>query len=46
MKKKGKDVYVEIDRVRDKGNIGKVIRKEDEVGEKGVIIIGEKKDKY
>jgi len=40
------DVYVALDRVRDPGNLGTIIRTCDAVGVKGVILIGETSDPY
>ncbi|AIJ69088.1 TrmH family RNA methyltransferase [Brucella suis] len=46
LKPKGNDVYVALDRVRDPGNLGTVIRIADAVGAKGVILIGDTTDPY
>lgn len=46
LKPKGNDVYVALDRVRDPGNLGTVIRTADAVGAKGVILIGDVTDPY
>lgn len=46
LKPKGNDVYVALDRVRDPGNLGTVIRTTDAVGAKGVILIGDTTDPY
>ncbi|MEE9039723.1 RNA methyltransferase [Brucella melitensis] len=46
LKPKGNDVYVALDRVRDPGNLGAVIRTADAVGAKGVILIGDTTDPY
>ncbi|WP_375730677.1 TrmH family RNA methyltransferase, partial [Brucella ceti] len=46
LKPKGNDVYVALDRVRDPGNLGTVIRTADAVGAKGVILIGDTTDPY
>lgn len=43
---KGNDVYIALDRVRDPGNLGTVIRTADAVGAKGVILIGDTTDPY
>ena len=43
--KKG-DVYIALDRVRDPGNLGTIIRTADAVGAKGVILIGDTTDPY
>jgi len=40
------DIYVALDRVRDPGNLGTIIRTCDAVGGKGVILIGETSDPY
>ncbi len=40
------DVYVALDRVRDPGNLGTIIRTADAVGAKGVILIGETTDPF
>ena len=42
----GSDVWVALDRVRDPGNLGTVIRTVDAVGAKGVILIGETTDPF
>ncbi|WP_208437157.1 TrmH family RNA methyltransferase [Bartonella taylorii] len=39
-------VYVALDRVRDPGNLGTIIRTADAVGAKGVILIGETTDPF
>ncbi|WP_336293757.1 TrmH family RNA methyltransferase [Bartonella sp. CB169] len=41
-----KDVYVALDRVRDPGNLGTIIRTADAVGAKGVLLIGETTDPF
>ena len=46
LKPKGNDVYIALDRVRDPGNLGTVIRTADAVGAKGVILIGDTTDPY
>ncbi|WP_273759064.1 RNA methyltransferase [Bartonella sp. ML70XJBT.G] len=46
IKKQVKDVYVALDRVRDPGNLGTIIRTADAVGAKGVILIGETTDPF
>lgn len=43
---KGNDVYVALDRVRDPGNLGTIIRTADAVGAKGVILIGDSVDPF
>jgi TrmH family RNA methyltransferase len=40
------DVWVALDRVRDPGNLGTVIRTADAVGAKGVILVGETTDPF
>ncbi|WP_455476086.1 TrmH family RNA methyltransferase [Bartonella sp. B17] len=40
------DVYIALDRVRDPGNLGTIIRTADAVGAKGVILIGETTDPF
>jgi TrmH family RNA methyltransferase len=40
------DVWVALDRVRDPGNLGTVIRTVDAVGAKGIILIGETTDPF
>ncbi|MBS3650156.1 RNA methyltransferase [Pseudaminobacter sp. 19-2017] len=40
------DVWVALDRVRDPGNLGTVLRTVDAVGAKGVILIGETTDPF
>ena len=42
----GDDVWVALDRVRDPGNLGTVIRTADAVGAKGVILVGETTDPF
>lgn len=42
----GSDVWVGLDRVRDPGNLGTVIRTADAVGAKGVILIGDTTDPF
>ncbi|EFM58899.1 tRNA/rRNA methyltransferase [Brucella sp. BO2] len=46
LKPKGNDVYIALDRVRDPGNLGTIIRTADAVGAKGVILIGDTTDPY
>ena len=43
---KGNDVWVALDRVRDPGNLGTVIRTIDAVGAKGIILVGETTDPF
>src|SRR5690606_35211511 len=40
------DVWVALDRVRDPGNLGTVIRTVDAVGAKGVILVGDSTDPF
>lgn len=40
------DVWIALDRVRDPGNLGTVIRTVDAVGAKGVILVGETTDPF
>jgi TrmH family RNA methyltransferase len=40
------DVWVALDRVRDPGNLGTVIRTVDAVGARGVILVGETTDPF
>jgi len=42
----GADVWVALDRVRDPGNLGTIIRTVDAVGAKGVILVGECTDPF
>jgi TrmH family RNA methyltransferase len=42
----GKDVYIALDRVRDPGNLGTIMRTADAVGAKGVILVGETTDPF
>jgi len=46
LKPQGNDVYVALDRVRDPGNLGTIIRTADAVGAKGVILIGDTTDPF
>lgn len=43
---KGNDVYVALDRVRDPGNLGTIIRTADAAGVKGIILIGDTTDPF
>jgi TrmH family RNA methyltransferase len=43
---KGEEVWIALDRVRDPGNLGTVIRTADAVGAKGVILVGETTDPF
>jgi TrmH family RNA methyltransferase len=43
---RGADVWVALDRVRDPGNLGTVIRTADAVGAKGVLLVGETTDPF
>ncbi|MCZ2203504.1 TrmH family RNA methyltransferase [Bartonella sp. A05] len=40
------NIYIALDRVRDPGNLGTIIRTADAVGAKGVILIGETTDPF
>ena len=40
------DVWVALDRVRDPGNLGTVIRTADAVGAKGIVLVGETTDPF
>lgn len=42
----GTDLWIGLDRVRDPGNLGTIIRTADAVGAKGVMLIGETTDPY
>lgn len=42
----GDDVWVALDRVRDPGNLGTIIRTADAVGAKGVILVGDCTDPF
>ena len=42
----GNDVWVALDRVRDPGNLGTIIRTVDAVGAKGIILVGETTDPF
>lgn len=42
----GSDVWVALDRVRDPGNLGTIIRTVDAVGAKGVILVGDTTDPF
>ena len=42
----GGDVWVALDRVRDPGNLGTIIRTVDAVGAKGVILVGDTTDPF
>jgi RNA methyltransferase, TrmH family len=42
----GDDVWVALDRVRDPGNLGTVIRTVDAVGAKGLILVGDSTDPF
>jgi len=43
---KGDDTYLALDRVRDPGNLGTILRTADAAGAKGVILIGETTDPF
>ena len=42
----GEDVHIALDRVRDPGNLGTILRTADAVGAKGIILIGETVDPF
>lgn len=42
----GEDVWVALDRVRDPGNLGTIMRTADAVGAKGIILVGETTDPF
>jgi RNA methyltransferase, TrmH family len=42
----GEDVYIALDRVRDPGNLGTILRTADAAGAKGVILIGDSVDPF
>jgi RNA methyltransferase, TrmH family len=42
----GADVYIALDRVRDPGNLGTIIRTADAAGAKGVILVGDCTDPF
>ncbi|EJF80384.1 TrmH family RNA methyltransferase [Bartonella doshiae] len=46
IKEQAKDVFVALDRVRDPGNLGTIIRTADAISAKGVILIGETTDPF
>jgi TrmH family RNA methyltransferase len=46
IKPQGNEVYVALDRVRDPGNLGTIIRTADAVGAKGIILIGDTTDPF
>ncbi|MFC4624696.1 TrmH family RNA methyltransferase [Daeguia caeni] len=46
LRPQGNDVHVALDRVRDPGNLGTIIRTADAVGAKGIILIGDTTDPY
>ena len=46
IKSSGTDAYLALDRVRDPGNLGTIIRTADAAGVKGVILIGECTDPF
>jgi len=46
VKPQGNEVYVALDRVRDPGNLGTIIRTADAAGAKGVILIGDTTDPF
>ncbi len=46
IKPQGNEVYVALDRVRDPGNLGTIIRTADAAGAKGIILIGDTTDPF
>ncbi len=42
----GEDVWIALDRIRDPGNLGTIMRTVDAVGAKGVILVGETTDPF
>jgi TrmH family RNA methyltransferase len=46
VKASGNDVWIALDRVRDPGNLGTIIRTADAVGAKGVILVGDTTDPF
>lgn len=46
LRPQGNDTYIALDRVRDPGNLGTIIRTADAVGAKGIILIGDCTDPY
>lgn len=46
IKPHGSEVYIALDRVRDPGNLGTIIRTADAVGAKGIILIGDTTDPF
>lgn len=46
LRPQGNEVYVALDRVRDPGNLGTIIRTADAVGAKGIILIGDTTDPF
>lgn len=42
----GDDVWIALDRVRDPGNLGTILRTADAVGAKGIILVGETTDPF
>src|SRR5690606_33440089 len=46
LKPKADETYVALDRVRDPGNLGTIIRTADAAGASGVILLGETTDPY
>lgn len=46
VKVSGDDVWIALDRVRDPGNLGTVIRTADAVGAKGVVLVGDTTDPF
>lgn len=46
LQEKGDEVYIALDRVRDPGNLGTIIRTADAVGAKGLILVGDTTDPF
>ena len=46
IKASGDDVWIALDRIRDPGNLGTIMRTADAVGAKGVILVGETTDPF
>lgn len=46
VKSQGKKIWIALDRIRDPGNLGTIIRTADAVGAAGVILVGESTDPF
>lgn len=46
IKPQGEDVWVALDRIRDPGNLGTIMRTADAVGAKGIILVGDTTDPF